>query len=827
MSRLLIILVVLTVVTTSLAQDLSREQVSFFESKIRPVLANSCYECHSKKTGQNEGGLTLDTKVGLRLGGNSGAGVVANKLDESWIWLAVTHKDTDSRMPPNAKLPARVIADIKQWIEMGAPDPRDDGLPSVVSSSIDIEQGRKFWSFEPPHKIKPPVVASEEWSGTAVDRFVRAKLDETGMAPAELAEPATLLRRLHFDLIGLPPKPQDVSRFQTAWKRDAQHAIEEEVDRLLDSQHFGERWGRHWLDVARYAESNGKQSNQSYPEAWKYRDYVIDSFNEDKPFNRFVLEQIAGDLLPARTNAARQEGIIATGFLAIGPKDLREKSTRQFTIDVVDEQIDATTQGILGLTVACARCHDHKFDPIPTADYYALSGIFLSSKIYYGTLGGGHGRHASELIALPVSGGTGEKLSPSDIAATKQRLTEIESQLRDFKNNKRTRMDNKEEPFDEPETGKSRKRRSPKGLRSEQGELQTKLDSIDKRGVVKEFGMGMQDRNAPVNASILVRGEVDSPAQQVSRGFLQIMNHGSQRIPMNHSGRLELAQWLASRENPLTARVLVNRFWDKLFGRGLVSTTNNFGMSGMAPTHPELLDNLAVQFIDDGWSVKKLIRSLVLTRTYQASSRFNADNYASDPDNTLLWRATPRRLDAEAIRDAMLAVTGQLDVTRPSRSRVNEAGDIELGRKSSPNLMIDLPPVRSVYLPAVRDGLPKIIQLFDGADNNVVTGHRDATNVVGQALYLMNSPFILEQADIFAEQLQQNFDSPNGRIKSAFLKAYGRPATTDEMQSTIRFYQRFVPAAIKEAGDHQQAERMFLSAVCQGLLCSAEFRFLN
>lgn len=827
MSRLLIAALLLAAAATCRADDLSLERAKFFETKIRPVLVNSCYECHSKETSQNEGGLTLDTTVGLRQGGNSGPGVAANKLDESWIWRAVTHSDPDLKMPPETKLPDRVIADIKQWIEIGAPDPRDDGLPSLVTSSIDIEQGRKFWSFQSPQMSSPPTVDSAEWSSTTVDRFVRAKLDAEGMPPSPLADAATLLRRLYFDLIGLPPDPTDISRFQTAWKRSAQQAIEKEVDRLLDSQQFGERWGRHWLDVARYAESNGKQSNQAYPFAWKYRDYVIDSFNADKAFNRFVQEQIAGDLLAARTNAAKQEGIIATGFLAIGPKDLREKSTRQFTMDVVDEQIDATTQGILGLTVACSRCHDHKFDPIPTADYYALAGIFLSSKTHYGTFGGGHGRHAAELISLPNSGRGGEKLTPKEIAATKQRLVEIESQLRDFKSGKRSRMENKDDPLGEPATGKSQKRRSPKGLRTRQSELQAKLKSLDSRGTVKEYSMGMQDSDVSVNASVLIRGEVDSPAQQVPRGFLQVLDHGSYRIRGDRSGRLELAQWLASKQNPLTARVFVNRVWDKLFGRGLVSTTNNFGTTGTAPSHPELLDSLAVQFMDEGWSVKSLIRSLVLTRTYQAGSRFNVANYARDPDNEYLWRAAPRRLDAEAIRDAMLAVTGQLDATRPTGSRVSEAGDVELGRKSSPNLMIDLPPVRSVYLAAVRNGMPKLIELFDGADSDVVTGHRDATNVAGQALYLMNSPFVLEQADAFAAELLQKFEGRPDQISAAFLRAVGRPPTYSEMQNTALFYQRFVPAAAKASGDRQQAERMFLSSVCQGLLCSAEFRFLN
>lgn len=805
------------------ADEVSRAQQAFFETKIRPVLVNSCYECHSKKNGKNEGGLTLDTRVGLRQGGNSGPGVTANKHNESWIWRFITHSNPDKRMPPDSTLPDRVIADFRQWIEMGAPDPRDEGVPSVVKSSIDIEKGRAFWSFRKPRMTPPPAVTDTEWSQTAVDRFIRAKLDVQGMKPSPSADAGTLLRRLHFDLIGLPPSPADVARFQSAWSRDSHRAIETEVDRLLASERFGERWGRHWLDVARYAESNGKQSNQSYPQAWKYRDYVIDSMNEDKPYDRFVQEQIAGDLLSARTDTAWREGIIATGFLAIGPKPLREESARKFTMDMVDEQIDATTQAILGLTVACARCHDHKSDPIPTADYYALAGIFLSSSTHYGTFGGGHDKNRSELIILPASRSR-TAMSAREIAETRRRLSEVEQQLRDFANEKRARIQAQK---DSPETKVSGKRSSAKRIRDEQNRLEAKLASVDGRGLVKEFGMGMQDRDVPVNASILIRGEVDTPAQQVQRGFLQVLSHGPRRLPNDGSGRRELAVWLTSGNNPLTARVFVNRVWDKLFGRGLVSSTNNFGKTGMAPTHPELLDYLAVEFVDDGWSLKSLIRRLVMTRTYRASSQFNESNYARDPDNELLWRAAPRRLDAEAIRDAMLAVTGQLDLNRPVGSRVHDVGDEELGRRGSPDLMSDLPSVRSIYLPAVRDHMPELIRLFDGADTNVVTGHRDVSNVAGQALYLMNNPFVLDQVDAFASELQKTTGTNSDRIRYAFLKAYGRPPTEGELQATNRFFQRFVPAATKETGSRSEAEWMCLTSVCQGLLTSAEFRFLN
>ncbi len=822
MSRYTIALLFLASPTISRADQLAPDQVKFFETKVRPVLVDSCYGCHSKEAGQNKGGLTLDTKVGLRQGGNSGPGVVPNDLDESWLWIAVSHADPDYKMPPKSKLPASVIADFKTWIQMGAPDPRDDGIPAVVSD-IDIEEGRKFWSFQQPKRSSPPTVASQEWSKTAIDRFVRAKLDEKLMKPARRVDPSIFVRRLYFDLIGLPPSPDNIARFLAAWKNDSNRAIEATVDQLLKSEQFGERWGRHWLDVARYAESNGKESNHSYPNAWRYRDYVIDSFNKDKPYDRFVQEQIAGDLLSASTDEQWQEGLIATGFLAIGPKDLREKSARKFTMNLVDEQIDATAQAILGLTVACARCHDHKTDPIPTADYYSLAGIFLSSNTYFGTFGTGGRFNTGQLLEMPVPGKNRERLSPREVENLRARIADLEKRLREHAAKKRETMSKKAESASDTPT----KRSSAKRIRHEHNVLTARLASLDSGGVAKEYLMGMQDKDVMVNSNILVRGEVDSPAQKVPRGFLQVLNHGPHEIRKDSSGRIELAQWLTSRQNPLTARVMVNRVWDKLFGRGLVSLTNNFGATGMAPSHPELLDHLAVQFMDDGWSVKLLIRSIVLTRTYQASSKFIEANYARDPENEFLWRAAPRRLDAEAIRDAILATSGQLDLMRPSGSRIADVGDAELGRKGSPDVIRDLPPYRSVYVPAVRNVTQELLSLFDGADADVVTGSRDATNVAGQALYMMNSPFVLQQADAFAKDLMTRFDSTKERIDFAFQRAYGRPASAAEMQNTIMFFQRFVPAAIKKTGDREEAEWLFLTSVCQGLLSSAEFRFLN
>ena len=821
MYRFFIFLLTFTAPSIVSSDDLTPSQDKFFETKIRPVLVNACYECHSKESGQNEGGLVLDTAIGLRLGGNSGRGVVPHNLEESWLWIAISHSDSDYKMPPKGKkLPANVIDNFKTWIEMGAPDPRGFEEQLEVDSNIDIEVGRKFWSFQMPRKAAPPETNDADWSKSEIDRFVRAGLDRKRLTPVGQAEPTVLLRRLYFDLIGLPPSPSAISRFKADWEENSVRAVEATIDKLLASERYGERWGRHWMDVARYAESNGKQSNQAYPFAWRYRDYVIDSFNEDKPFNRFVQEQIAGDLLPASTDEQWQEGIIATGFLALGPKDLREKSSRQLTMDIVDEQIDATTQGILGLTVSCARCHDHKTDPIPTADYYALSGIFLSSTPYYGTSGNNNRFNQSDLLVLPLQGKSDSKLTTQDIARIKERLTSIERGLTQAKADKRSKMNG--------QAGNAEKKRSNASrLRREQTELEGQLASVTQDGFVNELAMGMQDKDVAMNANILVRGEIDTPAQVVPRGFLQVLNHDPQQIHENRSGRIELANWLASEQNPLTARVIVNRVWDKLFGRGLVSSTNNFGTTGMAPTDPELLDYLAVEFMNEGWSIKSLIRKIVLTRTYQSSARFNADNYEIDPDNEYLWRAAPRRLDAEALRDAILAATGELDLTRPVGSRVNEAGKVELGRKGSPDLMVDLPPMRSVYLPAVRNGLQEMIQLFDGPDTEAVTGHRDATNVAGQALYLLNSDFILKQADLFADKLLKASTTTKGRIELAFLRTVGRMPTENEMQSTVKFYKQFIATVSKETRNRQEAERLFLSSVCQGLIASAEFRFIN
>lgn len=810
--------------------DIPSDQFEFFERKIRPVLVDSCYECHSKESGRNKGGLVLDTRVGLRQGGSQGPGVVPFKPDESVLMKAITWSDGDLEMPPEQKLPANVIADFHRWIEMGAPDPRDGGTPKVVSTEIDIEEGRKFWAFQKPRKPTPPSVEDSEWVRTDVDKFVFAKLREKGMKPAGVADPTDLLRRLSCDLTGLPPTAETAKQFRSDWKRNPESAIAALADKLMATPQFGERWGRHWLDVARFSESNGKSSNASYPYAWRYRNYVIDAFNNDKPYDRFIEEQLAGDLRRTTSLQDRQEGYIATGFLALGPKDLAQKNRIQFQMDLVDDQINTTMLAFQGLTVACARCHDHKSDPIPTADYYALAGIFMSTKTFYGVPKSKYNR--GKVLDLPVVRQTTKRFTAAEIAKMKARMAELRASLSKMSKDKKARMKANQDARDAGEKSKSGSMRSSgrtkskKRFNGELAEIQALLDTVGQGGLQKDKGMAVLDQIDLAHANILVRGEVDSPAQQVRRGFLQVMNHSPRTIPETRSGRLELAQWITSDENPLTARVAVNRVWAKLFGKGIVSTTENFGTTGIPPTHPKLLDHLANSFMEDGWSMKSIIRRLVLTRTYRMSTDFNQANYQRDPDNEFLWRATPRRLDGEAIRDSILAVSGQLDLKRPA-SAVMEFGDGELGRKSAPNLTLNAPPYRSVYLPVVRERAEELIRLFDGADANLVTGHRKTSNVAGQALYLMNSEFIMKQSDAFAADLRRSHSSTKNRINDGFVRAFGRPPTSGEFKAGIDFYNQFQVAALRETGSRSQVDYLFLSAFCQGLFASAEFRYLN
>jgi hypothetical protein len=830
----------------ALAQEkLTSAQSEFFEKKIRPAFVKYCYECHSIETGKTRGGLLVDTREGLLQGGDSGPAIAPKNLDESMLWGAITY-DT-FQMPPEKKMPAEVIADFKTWIEMGAPDPRiREKL--FVASKIDIEAGKEHWAFQKPQR---PARAG-------IDLFVSGKLLEAKLNPVEAADPATLLRRLNFDLIGLPPSPDEVNAFLAAWKQSSRTAISKKVDELLARPQFGERWGRHWLDVARYAESSGKSVNVTYPHAWRYRNFVFDSFNEDKPYDEFIRQQIAGDLLAVKTDEEWQENLIATAFLAMGTKGLNERNPRQFRMDVVDEQIDTMSQAVLGLTVGCARCHDHKFDPIPTTDYYALAGIFLSTKTYYGTVSGLQNQRPAKLLILPIADeeSATRGFSPEEIEQMEERIQEIQSTIRQAR-------------IEQRRGGKGLQQQQFLRMRNQIDQIQGQLDTLDENGQPRTYAMGVQDLDETVQASVLVRGDVEKSAQQVDRGFLQVLDFGDE-IKSNRSGRKELADWLTSKDNPLTARVMVNRIWMHLLGEPLMGSPNNWGTTGQKPTHPQLLDYLSVRFMDQGWSVKSVIREIVLSKTYQRGSTYSRRNYEVDPDNRLLWRANPRQLDAESLRDSVLALSGHLNLDRPFASEIAAEGDKRIGRQFDGSTAGDNSKHRSVYLPILRDSLPEALALFDFADPNASAEKRTSTNVPSQSLFLMNNSFVLEQARGMAAKLSEKFTSPEQQVEHAFLLAYGRPATDDEILASLEFYERFLPEARRNffanrtsvtqprgpaAGQRsvgQPGRRPFgqfprggrrpgggppqpplnpaqqtLMAFCQGLMASAEFRILN
>ena len=755
----------------------SAEQLKFFEAKIRPVLIEHCYSCHSAEAKELKAGLLVDHRAGLLAGGDSGPAVVVGKPDESLLLEALKYESYE--MPPDGKLPSEVIADFERWIAIGLPDPRA-GKVVRAGPTIDIEQSRQFRTFRPLSRPDAPPVNETSWPLDEVDNFILAALEGKGLAPSADADRATWLRRVTFDLIGLPPTPQEIDTFIADQSADA---YERTVDRLLASPHFGERWGRHWLDVARFAESSGGGRSLVFKDAWRYRDYVIKSFNEDKPLDTFIVEQIAGDLLSHETSEAEQEHLVATAYLLLGAHNYEEQDKQQLEMDVVDEQLDTIGRGLLGMTLACARCHDHKFDPIPTADYYALAGILRSTDV---------------LVHENVSTWTTRPLpmKPDERAAIEKHEAKVAKM--------QAKVDAAKEA-EPPET--------PERIAA----LEKKLKQLKAKAPPRPETMAVGDAKTFADCQICVRGSVRQRGAAVPRGVLQVATLEPVAMPTDESGRRELAHWIASPDNPLTARVYVNRTWHYLFGAGLVRTLDNFGTTGEKPSHPVLLDYLAGRFIDEGWSTKKLVRSLVLSHTYRMSRSYNPHAAAVDPENRLLWRMNSRRLDAESLRDAMLAVSGKLDLEmggpniRDPKVAKQNSGDTptEYGYQFADFR-------RSVYTPAFRNRVHELFEVFDFANHNAAVAQRSVTTVAPQALWMLNSPFVMEQARAAAERaLARENASDAQRIKQAFREALGRPPTAEESAISQR--------AIRDNPDRVAAwEQLF-----QALFASLDFRYLN
>ena len=850
------------------AASLASEQVPakdivFFEKKIRPVLVAQCYECHSAEAvtrGKLKGMLTVDTRAGLLKGGDSGPAIVPGKPGESLLLKALRHDASVSAMPPKEKLSAAVIADFEAWIAAGAADPRD-GPAAVVKRGLSVEEGRKFWSFVPPQRVTPPTVKHADWARDDVDRFVLAKLEEQKIEPLGDTEPHLLLRRLSFDLLGLPPSPEEVAEFVNGWNaanaqlEQQQSWLSQTVDRLLSRRQFAERWGRHWLDVARYADSNGRDRNVYFYHAWRYRDYVIESFHRDKPFDQFLREQIAGDLLPFASPEQRDEQRIATGFLALGAKAFEEIKPEVFRMDVIDEQIELVSRGVLGLSVGCARCHDHKFDPIPTADYYALAGIFRSTQTLagYGPKGIKASAHShSEL--LPV-GPDAERLGPDGLAylVKLQELTLAQNTARSDRYRVVRRVADAKLKLTNPDADRTVLELDLARLEAEvkdwdvkvkahEQALQTAMDSASPQ---PGWAMGLREREILEECRIHIRGETTNLGDAVPRGALQVITFvDAKPFDVKNSGRLELADRLTRRDNPLTARVFVNRIWLHLFGRGLVTTLDDFGVNGARPSHPELLDHLAVRFMDDGWSIKRLVRAIVLSRTYreasgtelrerQGASRRSATNadprlaprgsQEIDPDNIFLGRMQPRRLEVEAFRDAIKAVAGTLDLTPPTSeqaflAKFNPHREDEYRTFQPLFAPTNLEqPHRSVYLPVVRGVLPEMFPLFDFASPERSVAQRDESTVPAQSLFLMNSPWIIEQSRHAARRLLDDASLDDaGRVTRIYQQAFARSPTPEQLTRSLRYLD----------SDEKLREECWTS-FCQVVFASGEFRGLR
>ena len=713
-----------------LAQASTRDDstaVEFFEKKIRPLLVTNCYTCHSADT-NSKGGLRVDDRNGLLVGGNNGPAIVPGQPEKSQLIKKITHTDPKLRMPLDKQLSEAQIADLTKWIKDGAAWPKLKLPPSLGKPVPEYEKLRKgHWAWQPLHQPKVPAVKNASWAWTDIDRFVLAKLEEKNLVQVGAADKVTLIRRVTFDLTGLPPTPEEIDAFVNDQSSEAFPKV---VDRLLASPAFGERWGRHWLDLARYGESTGSARNLPYPHAWRYRDYVIESFNRDKPYDRFVREQIAGDLLQAQSPQQRDEQLIATGFLALGVKDVNQRFKVRFIMDNVDEQIDTVSRSILGLTASCDRCHDHKFDPIPTTDYYALAGIFRSTDNCSGLrnkMGGGGLDYYDNKMLLEVSA----TLPPDPKQAEKiaQIKKDLEKATAEW-----NKIRNTPEGLAKDSAGVPKQR--PYRLNMEK--LQKELAKYSDLAGQGRAAIGVHDAKVVADTEIRIRGEAGELGPIVPRGYLSVVNvPGAPKVNPSQSGRLELAQWLTSANNPLASPVIANRIWQHLFSQGLVLSVDNFGVTGDAPSNPELLDHLANQFVQDGWSVKKFIRTLVLTHAYQLGSDAPTGNTTVDPANRLVWRHSPRRLDAEEIRDAMLAVAGTLD---PTPLKASPAKDLEVSELTNNGAIAKRLEAegekslhRSVYLPLLRTLVPRALEVFDFAEQGLVTGSRDTTTVAPQA----------------------------------------------------------------------------------------------
>jgi Protein of unknown function (DUF1553)/Protein of unknown function (DUF1549)/Planctomycete cytochrome C len=805
------------------ATILSATEQQFFEKQVRPLFIKRCYQCHSSQAKVLKGGLHLDSRGGWMKGGDSGTAVVPGAPDESLLIRAIRYQSL--QMPPRGKLSEAEIAVLERWVRIGAPDPRVD--PTRDRPRADHDAVRSHWAFQPIAEPPLPRVKDVAWPRSGVDCFILAKLESEGLTPVTDADRPVLLRRVFFDLVGVPPTPAEIESFLAD---DAPDAFGRMVDALLGRPDFGERWGRHWLDVARYADSNGSDENFTYYDAWRYRNYVLGAFNGDKPFARFLTEQLAGDLLPFRSQQERDDNIVATGFLVVGPKVIGATDKQQLLVDVIDEQLDTIGKAFLGLTIGCARCHDHKFDPISARDYYALAGILASTETIHGNLL--NRRDLTGWNLHPLGSG-GQATYDSFLAHEKSLDGRIKEQKR--LQEKRAALKQGVKTAEEPKAGESKPEANvdPKiELQRIEERLATLKQEISKQREAPAprppLAMSVNDHEHPGPTRICIRGDAHNRGETVPRGFISIVEPRPPEIGPDVSGRAQMAEWLTSDRNPLTSRVAVNRVWQHLFGQGLVGTPDDFGTRGERPSNPELLDHLARRFMHQGWSVKRLIRHVVLSRTYQLGSNFSSEAAARDPENRWLWRMNRRRLQAEALRDSLLAVSGQLDLS-PAESVVAHLNVQATGVGVKPNRQVRSVR-RTIYLPVVRNDLPSLFQLFDFGDALSVNGRRSTTNVAPQALFMMNSPLILEAANRTAASVLagRNVPEEHQMLQRLYMLILGRPPRPDEIEPALALVHETVSeSAVPGSAFKASATARAWTVLSHALFCSTGFLYLD
>ena len=718
------------------AEEPTAEQLTFFEEKIRPVLAEHCYKCHSSRSKKLKAELYLDSREGLLKGGETGPVVVAGKPEESLLIRAVVYLDNELEMPPNKKLPDRVIADLQEWIRMGVPWPREEPSARKEEKLGDRDWKKlrmESWAFRPMKKPAAPEVKNKQLVNNPIDNFILAKLESKGLKPLGKAAPRLLLRRVYLNLTGLPPTPSQVDEFLADKRPDA---LDHLVNSLLKSPHYGERWARHWLDTARYSDGlGGFGDNGPLPGAWRYRDWVVDSFNRDLPYDQFVRQQVAGDLINEPL------AFYGTGFFAIGPNYKSDggdpEAKAQAEAETLADRIDTFSRAFLGLTVQCARCHDHKFDPIPQKDYYSIAGVFRNSKT--------HKRPAA---------------SP-EIA---KRFNDHQNTIKETEKNIKEWNDrNKADGENKPEEAELKK-------------LQDKLQELKKTIPAKPAGeVHVLGENGNKDMHVAIRGDLRKKGEVAPRQFLTIMTDGSGPVFKEGSGRKELADSIFEAGKPLASRVMVNRIWQYHFGHGLVRTPSNFGKLGETPSHPGLLDWLAASFEESGWSIKQLHRLILASATYQRSSRFNQENFDKDGDNRLLWRMSPRRMEIEVWRDSLLAVTDELDR--------------KIGGKPTDKIF-DVKR-RTLYTTISRNGdrfaSDAFLRLFDFPSPASTAPKRAISTVPQQYLFMLNSPFMIARAKALGARLQSEEKDDPARIARAYNLLYGRPPTKEETEIGLTF----------------------------------------